>query len=249
MIESISVVIICKNAAVTIEETLQSLRSFSDVVVYDNGSTDDTCFIVERFDNVSLHKGEFLGFGPTKAHAVSLATNDWVLSLDADEQLTQELVNYLSSEWTPDSESMVGTIIRHNYLMGKRVAVGGWGDDWLVRLFNRKKHQFNDAPVHEEVPLTDNSEPIKIAFPIRHNAVQNIGQFLLKIERYSEIRRTQNRKIKSPFQTVLRSGWAFIKSYFLQRGFTAGWRGLVIAWNASNGVFYKYMKAYVDRNP
>ena len=130
--------------------------------------------------------------------------------------------------------------------MGKYIRRGGWGNDWLLRVFNRTTHQFNNAPVHEKVPTTKQSIKEELPCPIEHNAVQNIGQFLIKVDRYTEIRSKENRKTFHPFLIVLRSLFAFFKSYILRAGFAEGWRGLIIAWNDSNGVFYKYMKRYVD---
>lgn len=248
MLDQISVVIITRNAAATLSDTLESTRTFSEVLVYDNGSDDATTQIAQAHDNVSLREGDFMGFGPTKNHAVSLARHDWVLSLDADEVLSPELTEFLQT-WKPGSDNTVGIIRRDNYLMGKLVDKGGWGSDWLVRLFNRKEHRFNDNAVHESVPLMADSVPERIPYPIRHNAVQNIGQFLIKIDRYSELRRQTRSKTFHPLVIVLRSMFAFFRSYVLKRGFLAGWRGLVIAWNEANGVFFKYMKVYADQHP
>lgn len=248
MLDQISVVIITKDAASTLDKTLASVSRFDEVVVYDNGSSDDTPDIARAYPNVSFHQGKFLGFGPTKNHAVSLARNDWVFSLDADEEASDELTDFLRN-WQPASSSCVGIVRRDNYLMGKHVNKGGWGRDWLVRIFNRTKHRFNDNAVHESVPVTANSVPDKLPHPIRHDAVQHLGQFLQKIDSYSEIRRQTSTKTFSPPVIVARSFFAFFRSYILQGGILAGWRGLVIAWNASNGVFFKYMKIYADRHP
>lgn len=136
MLDQISVVIITRNAAATLADTLESTRRFSEVLVYDNGSDDATRQIARAYENVALREGEFMGFGPTKNHAVSLARHDWVLSLDADEVVSPELTGFLE-QWRPGSDSAVGVIRRDNYLMGKLVDKGGWGSDWLVRLFNR----------------------------------------------------------------------------------------------------------------
>ena len=247
MLDQISVVIITRDAAATLDETLASASGFGEIVVYDNGSDDATLDIARSYDNVALHQGEFLGFGPTKNHAVSLAKNDWVLSLDADEVVSPELEQYLRG-WSPESDAVVGVIRRDNYMMGKLVDKGGWGADWLVRLFNRTVHSFNDNAVHEFVPTTASSVEQRIGRPIRHNAVQHLGQFLQKIDKYSEIRRQTRNKTYSPAIIFLRSMFAFFRSYILKGGIFAGWRGLVIAWNDSNGVFYKYMKVYADRH-
>ncbi len=247
MLDQISVVIITRDAAATFADTLKSTRGFGEVVVYDNGSNDATIEIAQAHENVSLHQGNFMGFGPTKNHAVSLAKNDWVLSLDADEAISSELRQFLE-RWVPESSDCVGLIRRDNYLMGKLVDKGGWGADWLVRLFNRKEHLFNDNAVHESVQLSATTVQERIPLPIRHNAVQHLGQFLEKIDKYSEIRRQTSSKTLHPAAIVFRSFFAFFRSYFIQGGMLAGWRGLVIAWNESNGVFYKYMKIYADRN-
>ena len=87
----ISIVMITKNADLLLETSLQSLIYFDEVLIYDNGSTDRTLEIAYAFDNVSLHQGPFLGFGPSKAHAANLAKNDWVFSLDADETISEDL--------------------------------------------------------------------------------------------------------------------------------------------------------------
>ncbi|MBT8132508.1 MAG: glycosyltransferase, partial [Gammaproteobacteria bacterium] len=123
MLDQISVVIITRNAAATLADTLESTSSFSEVLVYDNGSEDATLQIAKTHENVSLHQGQFTGFGPTKNHAVSLARHDWVLSLDADEVLSTELIDFLG-QWVPGSSNSVGVIRRDNYLMGKLVDKG-----------------------------------------------------------------------------------------------------------------------------
>lgn len=247
MLQPISVVIITRNAAETLADTLRSTAEFPEVVVYDNGSDDATLDIARSFENVALHQGPFKGFGPTKNHAVSLAANDWVLSLDADEQLAPELVDYLAT-WRPANDNVVGLIERRNYFMGKLVRRGGWGSDWLVRLFNRKTHGFNDQAVHEKVTLHDASEEFRLPYHMRHEAILHLGQFLTKIDRYSEIRRETSSGSLHPALIFLRAIFAFFRSYILKGGVLAGWRGLVIAWNQANGVFYKYMKPYADRH-
>jgi glycosyltransferase involved in cell wall biosynthesis len=248
MIESISAVIITKNAAATLTETLNSLKSFKEVVVLDNGSQDSTEKIARNFDNVIFHIDTFEGFGPTKNKAVSLASNDWVFSLDADEVLSDELIKEVQN-WDINNTSMnYGIVLRENYFMGKAIHHGGWGNDKLVRLFNRQAFLFNDASVHESVDVDKKiSNGVTLSGVIKHNAVQHLGQLLQKVDRYSELRKDNlivKNKIYPPIIIILKTIFAFIRSYLLQLGFLAGWRGLVIAYSNANGVFFKYMKAY-----
>lgn len=251
MIDSISVVIITKNAANTLKDTLCSLRDFSEVVVLDNGSDDETESIARQFDNVSFHVGTFDGFGPTKNKAASLSTNDWVLSLDADESPDFSLLNAIR-QWSTDTpENHYGVILRENYFMGKAIHRGGWGNDRLVRLFNRRCLQFNNARVHESVEVSERGTAVVLKGVIRHNAVQNINQLLTKVNRYSELRHRdilENNKIPAPVFIVVKALFAFTRSYIFQLGIMEGWRGLVIACSNANGVFFKYIKAHAAKH-
>lgn len=247
MIEHVSAVIIVKNAEATIRETLDSLKAFQEVVLYDNGSTDNTLVIASEYPNVLIYEGRFVGFGKTKQAAVACASNDWVLSLDADEMVTPELSTFLET-WLPNQDPTIAIkLLRRNYLMGKYVKYAGWGGDWLVRLFNREAHNFNDNDVHESVALHDGSAVKKLPYPIDHNAVQHLGQFLVKVDRYTEINR-QSGKSYPPLIIFLKAMWRFFESFILKGGFLAGWRGLAISWSNANGVFYKYMKSYADKH-
>jgi len=247
MIEHVSAVIIVKNAEDTIKETLESLKRFREVVLYDNGSTDKTLDIAETYPNVVIFEGQFQGFGKTKQAAVACSNNDWVLSLDADEMVTPELADYLEA-WVPNQDpTMAIKILRKNFLMGEYVKYAGWGNDWLVRLFNREAHNFNDNDVHETVALHSGSYVKKIPHAINHNAVQHLGQFLVKVDRYTEINR-QSGKTYPPAIIFIKAMWRFLESYLIKGGILAGWRGMAISWSNANGVFYKYMKPYADKN-
>jgi len=247
MIDYISVAIITKNAGATLANSLTSLADFSEVIVFDNGSEDNTVSIAESFNNTRVHTGAFEGFGPTKNKAVDLASNNWILSLDADEAVSTELLKTLR-QWSIDTPATkVGLILRDNYFMGEAVRHGGWGNDWLVRLFNRSQYRFNSNMVHESIQLDAQAQQQKLKGTIDHNAVQHIGQFLDKVNRYSEIRQQQlyEKNKHMPLLLILLKTWfAFFRSYILQSGWITGWRGLVIAYSNANGAFFKYMKAY-----
>ena len=246
MIEHISIVIITRNAAATLGATLHSVRHFANVVIWDNGSTDDTLELATAHNNVDLHTGTFIGFGPSKNAACDLARNDWVFSLDADESLDEKLIDALRV-WPPDDPNAVGEALRENHFMGRPVRRGGWGNDQLVRLFHRGHHRFNAAHVHEKVQLENTTRTVQLPGKIEHAAVRHVGQFLEKINRYTEIRReTATRTYPMPV-IVIKALYAFVRSYFLKAGFLAGWRGVVIAWSNANGVFYKYTKIFADQ--
>lgn len=242
----VSVVIITRNAALTLQRTLDAVRCFDDVVIYDNGSSDNTLQLAVSYPNVTLHEGEFLGFGLTKKHAVSLAKHDWILSLDADESPSSELITSIASWVDAASPNDVGEILRENWMMGRPVRYSGWGNDWLVRLFNRRYHNFNDAMVHEAVSLNDISRPQRLSGKIEHAAVTDLSQFLEKINRYSSIRAASDKLNTYSVPIIFfKAVFAFVRTFILQQGWRDGWRGLVIAVSNANGVFWKYMKKHI----
>jgi glycosyltransferase involved in cell wall biosynthesis len=242
----ISAVLISRDAEVSIADTLEALADFPEVVLYDNGSEDRTIEIARGFPNVVIHEGEFFGYGPTKNHAAGLATNDWILSVDCDERVTPELLAGIRSiDW--DAVNVVYSVHRLNFFRGKRVRFSGWGNDWLLRLYNRKATSLTEAAVHENVLLPPGGVIKKLDGALIHDAIREIGDFLVKIERYSELRRIEKRHVYSPGMIFFRSSWAFLRTYFFQLGILDGWRGLVIAVCEANGVFFKYIMPYADR--
>lgn len=242
----VSAVIISRNAEQTIRATLESLRRFGEVIVYDNGSTDETIAIAREFPNVALHEGKFSGFGPTKNHAAGLAKHDWVFSIDADERIGPTLLSSIASVDLGDP-LVAYSVRRANYLMGREVRHSGWGYDWLLRLYNRTATQLTEATVHEIVLPPAGGRVERLQGEMLHDAVRELGSFLVKIDRYSELRRDDAAVVTPLPMIIVRTGWAFIRSYFVRLGLLDGWRGLVIAVCDANGAFFKYMKPYADR--
>src|SRR5436190_14172058 len=144
--QRLSVVIICKNGAAVIGETIKSFSGLTDdILVYDNGSTDSTKEIVKQ-NNARLVDGSWEGFGKTKNKAIALAKYDWILSLDADEAIDGELKrSLLALNLTVEND--VYEIKFKNFLGNKYLKFGEWGGDKHIRLFNRKITQWNDASV------------------------------------------------------------------------------------------------------
>ena len=244
----ISVVLITKNAELLLEKCLISLRLFDEVVIYDNGSTDNTLDIANSFANVKLFQGEFLGFGKSKKHAATLARNDWVFSLDADETITEaladELLNMLLDEKT------CYQVRRDNFYRNKHIKCCGWYPEYIVRLYHRGATNFSEAAVHETV-VTDGLKVAKLSAPINHYSFHSVADFLTKIQNYSEIYANdmQGKKRVSIPMAVFRGWFAFIKSYFLRRGWSAGFEGFVIALFHALGTTVKYLKLHEKNNP
>ncbi|HSC16884.1 MAG TPA: hypothetical protein VLI71_17275, partial [Gammaproteobacteria bacterium] len=143
--------------------------------------------------------------------------------------------------------SVAYAVERHNLFLGKDVRHGGLGDDWLVRLFNRRRCRFNDAVVHEKVVVPTDCTTTRLRGTLWHQACTDLDQMLDKISRYSELNRHTGVAPRGPLHVWIGSCWSFFKSYVLKGGFLEGWRGLVIAYGDAVGAFFKHMKRYSDK--
>lgn len=244
MIRNISVVIIAKNEAGKIGLCLDSLKEFEEIILYLNDSTDETEEIASKYKNVRIFRGDFMGFGPTKNKAATYSPRDWILTLDSDELITQELKEELES-LKLNNINNVYRIKRNNYFLGKLVKHSGWGNDYLIRLYNRQKHAYNQNMVHERIETHHYSKIITLKNNFQHFAVIDINQFLLKIMHYSDLA-AKDKYTKFFIFVILKSIFAFLKTYIFQRGFLDGWRGVVISVSNANGRFYRYTKRYIN---
>ena len=243
MVNKISVTILTKNSSQYIKECLSALQKFDEIIILDNGSTDDTMKIAAQFKNVKLVEHEFIGFGPLKNLAISYTSNDWILSVDSDEIFSDTLVDEILNKNL--DETKVYSILRDNYYNGKLVKCCGWGNDFVNRLFNKKVTKFNNKEVHESLVL-DGVSVERVDNTFKHYSFNNASELLDKMDRYSSLyaKEHKGKKNSSPSKAFFRALFAFIKNYFLQKGFLCGYEGLAISISNANGVFYKYLKLY-----
>jgi glycosyltransferase involved in cell wall biosynthesis len=237
----ISVTILTKNSQKYLLEVLTSLKSFDEVLIFDNGSTDGTLPLAESFPNVRIVRGTFEGFGPTHNKASSLAKYHWILSVDSDEIVTPEMSEEIASIVL--STDSVYSFPRHNYFNGKFIRWCGWYPDRQYRLYNCLKTSFTNAQVHESI-IVENMQHVPLKSPLKHYSYDSIAEFLSKMQSYSTLFAQQNKgkKRSSPFKALLHGGFAFFKSYVIKRGFMGGYEGFVISAYNGHTAFYKYLK-------
>ncbi len=238
----ISITILARNSEETLEETLKSTSSFSEVVLLDTGSTDGTLAIAQKFSNVKIFNAPFQGFGKTHNIATSLASHDWIFSLDSDEVLSEELVKEIQNKLL--DPAFVYAVRRKNFLYNKEVkGCSGWHPDWVLRLYNRKKTSFNDAEVHEKIVLGSLKRE-NLVYTMNHTPYRKISDFLQKMQSYTDLFAKQHRgRKKSSMMTAIIHSWAtFFKSYILKKGFLQGSEGFLISAYNGHVAFYKYLK-------
>jgi len=241
----ISVTILIKNGERRLKEVLHALHKFDEVILYDTGSTDKSLAIAKSYPNVVIYQREFSGFGPAHNAAAALAKHEWILSLDADEVLSEELAKEIFE--TPRKPNTVYALPFHNFYNGKHIKWCGWYPESHIRLYNKNETAFSEAMVHEGVIRNGNKE-VKFSHPVHHYSYDSISDFLIKMERYSTLfaKQYRHKRKSSPFIAFRHGAAAFAKSYILKKGFLGGFEGFVISAYNGHTAFYKYLKLYQE---
>ena len=242
--QKLSVVMVCRNAAKVIGETIKSFSALTDdIIVYDNGSTDETKEIVKQ-TNAKLFEGSWEGFGKTKNKANALAKYDWILSLDADEAIDEELKENLLKQDLVD-EKKVYQFKFKNFLGNKWLRFGEWGNDKHIRLFNRMKIKWNDADVHESLLMQEDTKVVLVAGYVLHKTAANFSEYKNKIEKYAELNAKNYFKLQKRAGTlrmIFSPIFSFIKNYFFKLGFLDGATGYRCARMNARYTFLKYKR-------
>ena len=236
-----SVILITKNEALNIGACLESVAWADEIIVVDSGSTDNTVAICAEF-GAQVYVRDWPGFGIQKNRALDYATNDWVLSLDADERVTPELHEQLIK-----AAEVVGIdgyyVPRLSQFCGRFIKHSGWYPDFVLRLFKRELGAFSDDLVHESVVL--HGKTGKLSSPLLHYSYMNEADVNRKVEQYSTAAALQmynSGKVVTLADAPLRAGWAFLRTYFLRRGFLDGTAGFEIASMNARTTYLKYKK-------
>ena len=239
----ISVAIVVRDGEKHLEDVLQAVSQFDEVIVVDTGSTDRTEEIAKSFSNVRFHKRKFEGFGKSRNYAASLALHDWVLAIDDDEVLSHELASEILSLKLESNHLYALKFL--NYFNGKQIKWCGWYPQTIVRLYNRKETCFSEALVHEGV-ITKGFKKIELNHQLNHFSYDSISDFIIKMDRYSSLFAEENKlkRSSSPVGAFFRGIYRFIYSYFIRLGFLGGFEGFTIASAQGLTCFYKYLKLY-----
>ena len=242
----ISATIITKNEEESIERCILSLKKIADeIIVIDSFSTDKTEEIC-NYLGVRFYHNIFEGHIQQKNFAISKAENDYILSLDADEALNDELVEEIIL-LKSNMKYQAYKINRLNNYMGKWIKYSDWNPDWKVRLFDKNIAEWGGMNPHDFIIVNNEIKVGKLKHRIRHWVIEDIETHSRKANQFSTIgaQSYYDKGIQSNFfKIVVNPSWSFIKSYFLKLGFLDGIEGLSIAVISSYTVFLKYLKLY-----
>lgn len=238
----VSVIIITKNEAMNILACLSSVAWADEIIVVDSGSTDDTVAICKELGaHVYVH--DWSGFGPQKNRALSYAKNEWVLSIDADECVSDELRAEIDAAINNAEDKAAFRMPRLSSFCGRYMHHSGWYPDYVTRLFQRGTAQFSDDLVHEQLVTKGSVGTLKSH--LLHNTFHNLEQLLVKINQYSTAGAQmlhQKNRTASLKKAVAHAVWAFFRTYILRAGFLDGREGFMVAVSTAEGTYYRYVK-------
>lgn len=241
----ITAVIITLNEEENLARCLASLGWVDEIVVVDSGSTDRTLDIACD-SNARIISTDWKGYAATKQIGVDAARNDWVLWIDADEAVSDELrdeidaiknINACDAYSFPRKTFFIGTWVRHC----------GWYPGRIKRLFNKRYVRMGEQIVHEGLEMERPTRVGQLHADLLHHSYTSINQFFQKMNRYGsegayELRRRGARY--SPLGLIFNPLAAFVKAYFIKRGFLDGTIGFIISAGSAYATFIKYTNFY-----
>ncbi|MDP5158871.1 MAG: glycosyltransferase family 2 protein [Flaviramulus sp.] len=249
----LSGVIITFNEELNIEKCLRSLINVVDeIVVVDSFSSDNTKAICSKY-HVKFIEQTFLGYVEQKNFALKQASNDYIVSLDGDEALSEELqksILNLKHNWVFNGYYCN----RFNNFCGQWIKHSDWYPNRKLRVFDKRKAEWKGINPHDHIELKDSKNNIgKLKGDILHWTYQTYSEFNLKTDYFSTIAANAYFDLgkRAPFwKIILNPTWAFFKAYFLRLGFLDGLNGFVICVQTANITFLKYtkLKELINKN-
>jgi len=239
----ISATLVTLNEESNLARALESLRCCDEIVVVDSGSDDGTVEMARRL-GARVVESEWRGYAAQKNFAAEQAAHDWILALDADEALSEALEAEIWEIKRAGAQADAYTIPRMAQYMGRWILHSGWYPDRKVRLYDRRSARWVGQYVHESVKV--DGRVAHLGSNLLHHTCSSLSQHLKTMDRYTTLAAQELVAQGRPVglgRILFSPPWAFLKSYFVQRGFLDGFEGLVIAYMAAVYVFVKYTKA------
>lgn len=238
----LSAIIITKNEEANLERCLRSVSWVDEIVLVDTQSTDRTIEIAKAF-KARIFSPEWKGFGPTKQYALDQAQGEWVLSIDADEEISFTLKNEILQLLETNPPKAGYLIPRKTQFLGKWILHSGWYPDFVLRLFKKSSGRFTEALVHEHVEVDGPTG--RLHNPMMHYSYPTLEDYTRKLDNYSTLGAQdlfESSRAPSPYTMAIRTFISFLRKYILQRGWRDGWEGFLIAYLTSTGTLLKYAK-------
>ena len=240
----LTLAVITLNEEANIERCLRSVDFVDDIVVVDSGSTDRTVEIAEQC-GARVFVEKWRGYRAQKARATELAKNHWVLSLDADEALSEELSQEIQKLFLKEKPPCSAyRIPRISYHLGRWIRHGGWYPDYQLRLFDKSRSRWAEGHVHERI---ETEKLGTLTNDMKHWVFKDLSDNVDTNNEYSSLGAKdleERGKRFSLFKLIFKPWGKFLETYIVKRGFLDGLPGFIIAVGASYSMFLKFAKLW-----
>jgi glycosyltransferase involved in cell wall biosynthesis len=241
----LTVTVITRNESATVDAAIESVSWADEIVVVDAESTDDTAARARRH-KARVEVRPWPGFSAQKNYAASIASNDWILSLDADERVSPELADEIKALLASEPAQRGYRVPRVSHYLGRWIRGTDWYPDYQLRLYDRRAAEWNGRRVHESVALKS-GEPGRLRHDLQHFPYRDLSHHLQTIDRYTTLAAAQmaaDGRTPSIAGVALHPPFAFLRNYVLRGGFALGSVGFVVSVLNSYYVFLKLAKAW-----
>jgi glycosyltransferase involved in cell wall biosynthesis len=247
-VPKLSVTIITLNEAEHIAAAIDSVSWADEIVVVDSGSTDGTAdMATARGARVSTRA--WSGYADQKNHAASLATHDWILSLDADERVSPELAAEVRALLQSEPDRHGYRVPRVAFHLGRWIRTTDFYPDYQARLYDRRAATWRGELVHESVQVNGGAGYLR--GELQHYSFRDLSDHVARINHYSSLaaRQMHARGTRArAWHFLVHPPAAFLRNYILRRGFLDGSTGLLISMMNAYSVFLKFAKLWeLDR--
>jgi (heptosyl)LPS beta-1,4-glucosyltransferase len=247
---TIAAILIVKNSADSLRACLESVTWCDEIVIVDSGSTDNTLDIAREFTDKVFSETEWQGFGIQRQRAQSRASSDWILMVDADEQVTTELKASIQKVVEANDQSAVYATPRLSWVFGRFIRHCGWYPDYVTRLYPAAKGRYGDDKVHEKVYYDEGMQLRYLQGDLLHFTYRDMEHYLVKSANYAAAwaeQRHARGKRASLLQGIFHGIGCFLKMYIVRAGFLDGKQGLLLSLLSAHSTFVKYADLWTRR--
>lgn len=246
---TLAVALIVKNEAKNLDACLKTVADWVDeIVILDSGSTDETEQVARKYTEKFHVNKDWPGFGPQRRLAQEYVESDFVLWLDADERITDELKTSIQQAVEKNEPNTLYSICRLSWVFGRYIRHCGWYPDRVVRLYPTQLTQYDDSLVHEKVEISAEMNVKELSGDAIHYTYNDLHHYLVKSAGYAQAwaeQREKRGKKSSILEGMLHAIACFLKMYVFKAGFMDGKQGFLLSVLSAHSTLVKYADLWI----